>query len=157
MKAVLMRLADSPHGVFGHLYLYNDAGGRVEYWCSAEEDWLENQSNISCIPAGTYTCQRSVFHKHNTPTFEVAGVPGRSRILFHTGNTEEDSQGCILLGQDFGALAVRDEDDPLSPTRLKWAVVRSRSAFNEFMVALTGVTTFPLEVVWSKPGAWRAA
>jgi hypothetical protein len=29
---------------------------------------------------------------------EVAGVKGRTNILFHTGNKPKDSKGCILLG-----------------------------------------------------------
>lgn len=29
-------------------------------------------------------------------------VPGRSHILFHAGNTAEDTEGCILLGRGFG-------------------------------------------------------
>ena len=35
-------------------------------------------------------------------TFRVQNVPGRSGILFHVGNTAEDTEGCILLGLKLG-------------------------------------------------------
>lgn len=157
MKAILHRNADTEFGVFGRLSLYDDAGHKVASWCTAEDDWLDNQRSVSCIPPGTYLCRRTVFQKHSLPTFEITGVPGRSRILLHPGNTEEDVEGCVLLGMDFGATPVKDEDDPKHPVRLKWSVARSREAFAEFMGALTGIGEFPLEVQWAIPGSWRAA
>lgn len=157
MRAELVRNTDSEFGVFGHLHVYDDAGNRIAHWCTAEDDWLGNLPGVSCIPSGTYECRRTIYQKHGIPTFEITGVPNRSRILIHPGNTEEDTQGCVLLGMDFGANPVTDEDDPKGGTRLKWAVVRSKDAFAAFMAAMHNVNTFSLEVTWSKPGEWRAA
>lgn len=65
-----------------------------------ERPWLNDQTDVSCIPAGTYQCI-----PHNTPAkpdcWEITGVPGRSAILFHAGNTIADSEGCILVGTQF--------------------------------------------------------
>jgi hypothetical protein len=153
MNATLLRNADTAFGCFGYLRLDGVAGP----WCTAEDDWLNNKPNISSIPPGTYTCRRTIYYKHGIPTFEITGVPGRSRILFHPGNTEEDVEGCVLLGMDFGAMTVKDEDHATRRERIKWSVVRSKEAFAEFMAALKGVDSFTLTVKWSEPGAWRAA
>jgi len=63
-----------------------------------ERPWLDNLKAKSCIPAGTYYCE-----KVNSPKFgKVYGlkdVPDRSHILIHAGNTPKDSIGCILLGK----------------------------------------------------------
>lgn len=71
------------------------------------------------IPQGSYLCRR--FHGTKYPdTFEVV-VPGHTALLFHSGNTEYDTQGCILLGESVGYLkGVR-------------AVLTSGTAFCEFM------------------------
>lgn len=69
-----------------------------EYVCMAlEPPWLENRRNVSCIPCGTYPLKR---YKHRTrgDVWRVEGVPDRSGILIHPGNSVEDTRGCILPG-----------------------------------------------------------
>ena len=68
-----------------------------------ELPWLDNKQDISCIPLGTYTCKRTIDRKMHSGkvipvTYEVTGVPDRSGILFHRGNTTQDTRGCILVG-----------------------------------------------------------
>lgn len=155
MKAVLTRFADSPFGVFGYLDLIDELGKHVLRLCTLEDDWLDNQSEISCIPAATYTCKRDVWHKKKIVVFQITGVPGRDRILIHFGNTEEDVKGCVIVGLDFGALPVKDEDAAGEPVRTKWAVVQSQPAFAKWMAALDKVDSFELDIRWGKPGEWR--
>ena len=66
---------------------------------------LENPFRVggvdSCIPAGTYTCVPYSGTKYKN-VFLVKDVPGRSAILIHTGNTEKDTLGCILVGLSLG-------------------------------------------------------
>jgi hypothetical protein len=157
MRAVLLRFADSPFGCFGWLDVFDATDQRVGRFTTMEDDWLDNLPGVSAIPAGRYTCRRTIYHKHGIETYEITDVPGRSRILFHPGNSEEDVQGCVALGTDFGAVTVKDEDDPQAPPRLKWSVVRSRYAFEVFMAPLDGVQEFPIEVRWAQPGEWRIA
>ena len=99
-----------------------------------ELPWLDNARRVSCIPVGKYQLRRI-----NSPTFgqafEVADVPNRSEILIHPGNTVEDIQGCILVGEYFGFLP------PL------FAVRDSRRAFKRFMALMDGVAESTLEVV----------
>ena len=116
-----------------------------------EDDWLDNQRGISCIPDGKYKLVRTIYHKHGYETFEVTNVPGRSRILIHPGNTEEDSDGCILVGMRTGYLWVPDEDKPDHPLTRKRAVVESRAAFSLFMREMMGVDEDYLTIQWG-PG-----
>ena len=75
-----------------------------EYFCcTLENPWLNNEKNVSCIPAGNYYLE-----KVNSPKFgkvyEVKDVKDRTHILFHAGNIEPNTQGCILLGNMFGEI-----------------------------------------------------
>lgn len=55
------------------------------------------------IHNGVYRCIRSFFHRGGYPTFEIM-VPGHSRVLFHKGNVEDHSEGCIIVAESFGQL-----------------------------------------------------
>ena len=95
-----------------------------------ENPWLNNEPYISCIPSAIYECQRI-----NSPrfgnTFEVIDVPERTHILFHWGNYEKDTLGCILLGL----------------SRAPGMITSSRKAFGEFMKYTSHVDEFILEVI----------
>lgn len=85
------------------------------------------------IPSGMFTCVRGQHRlaSMNTPfiTFEIQ-VPNHTNILFHCGNTENDSEGCVLLG-----------------TRLdKNILLESRIAFNKFMFLMMDISEFQLLV-----------
>lgn len=58
------------------------------------------------VPPGIYKVQinYSVRFKRLLPL--VMGVPGRSGIRIHPGNTEDDTEGCILLGTGQTATSV---------------------------------------------------
>ena len=155
MRAELWRFGDTPFGVFGYLVLRDDGGEPIAAFATCEDDWRENALAVSCIPAGSYLCRRRQSPKFGN-TFRVEDVPGRSQILFHAGNTEEDTKGCILLGEAFGGLTVADEDTPTNRPTFKWAVSSSRSAFRRFLSETAGLQEFPLSIRWSAPGEWRA-
>src|SRR6185503_2528676 len=125
MVVRLLRLQQTVDGTFGEMRL--PLPWPILYTC--EDDWLSNQRGISCIPAGAYTLHRSTYIKHGIEVFEVTGVPGRRRILIHPGNTEEDTEGCILVGMRLGRLMVAKDEDTGMPKVIKQAVVDSRHAF----------------------------
>lgn len=56
-----------------------------------------------CVPEGTYT-----FELYASPTkgqvWITQDVPGRSDIEIHAGNDENDSLGCILVGDRYGTV-----------------------------------------------------
>ncbi len=153
MKALLLRHSDSPFGVFGYFLLFNDMGDRIAYWPTCEEDWRGNKRNVSSIPTGTYEAKRVQSPKFGD-TFEVTAVPNRAAILFHAGNTEESTEGCILLGKRYGMLAVKKDEDTGKQAANKWAVLDSKTAFQEFRSATAGLQQFPVTVDWSI-GTWR--
>jgi hypothetical protein len=90
------------------------------------------------VPVGKYVCQYGV-HELSVgppfPTYQVMSVPGHTGILIHKGNLpEEDSEGCILLGQQLGLLGGAE------------AVLQSALAFQSFMNLQDGVQEFNLTV-----------
>ena len=111
----LIRVSYAKYGTFGVLLDRN-----IPFCVTLERPWLENRRNVSCIPSGTYTCERTLSPKFGE-TFKVLNVPGRSHILFHKGNLSDDTHGCILVGEYFDAL------------RGKPAILASGKAFAEFM------------------------
>lgn len=59
---------------------------------------LDNQSNISCIPEGTYNF--NVRHSNSNKSFviELEDVLDRTYIQIHSGNYTKQILGCILVG-----------------------------------------------------------
>ena len=68
---------------------------------------LANAVGISCIPVGGYKCQRITSPKHGE-TIHVLDVPGRSEIILHSGNSQEDTRGCILVGMSYSGKKIMD-------------------------------------------------
>ena len=68
-----------------------------------ENPWLNNTPTISCIPAGKYIAKKYSSEKY-PDVWELKDVPNRSYILIHNGNLEKHTQGCILVGRDWGFL-----------------------------------------------------
>lgn len=100
MDLKLKRTAYRPDGIFG--VLEDEGGARIAV--TLEHAYISGPYSLclSKIPAGTYTCVRGQHQLHSGPiqTFEVTGVPHHSGILFHIGNYNTDSDGCILLGEE---------------------------------------------------------
>lgn len=62
-----------------------------------ENPWVNNETDVSCIPSGVYQCKyfNGQIYKRS---YHVRGVPGRSAILIHVGNYPSNTRGCILPG-----------------------------------------------------------
>lgn len=126
----LVRLETSKnYGTLGVLKI-----NKKVFCCTIEPPDNENERNISSIPTGQYICRR-----YNSPTFgetfQVIEVTGRSGILFHKGNTEGDTAGCIILGQSFEKLGSHER-----------AVINSGKTFEMFMSELSGYIEFNLTI-----------
>ena len=80
----------------GNLYLDG------EWLCDTLElPYLDNQRNISCIPAGQYKVRLRLPRESATRDYIhllVKDVKDRDYILIHIGNTAKDTSGCILVG-----------------------------------------------------------
>lgn len=74
--------------------------GKVQAY-ALELPWRGNRPLISAIPAGTYPGTLRYDHSDQW-RIELQGVPGRTSVQIHTGNSPDDSEGCILIGKDLG-------------------------------------------------------
>ena len=121
----LYRLEQTDQGSLGALVLDG------EYFCSflmpdAGGDKFQ-------IPSGQYKCRR--FHGQKwKDTFEIV-VPDHTALLFHSGNVEAHTEGCVLLGQYPGKL------------KGQRAVLNSGATFKEFMRRMKDVEEFDLHII----------
>ena len=125
----LVRLeSNTQYGTFGILKI-----NKRVFCVTLEPPDQDNKENISCIPSGQYQCIR-----HTSPTFKetflVTDVPDRSNILFHAGNTIENTKGCIILAQYY---------DKLKGNR---AVLNSGNTFKSFMHLMKNYPGFHLTI-----------
>ena len=94
MNTRIVRLEKSLDGALGVLLLDS------KIFCNTLQPDPEDSKYH--IPAGEYLCKR--FHGIKwTNTFEII-VPEHTAVLFHAGNTEADTKGCIILGSSVGKL-----------------------------------------------------
>lgn len=135
MDLILVRKQYRSDGIFGQL---SDVAG--EFVCETLEHAYPAQDQdrlFPKIPAGTFDCVRSLHELHSGDpfiTFEITGVPGHSGLLFHWGNFNKDSSGCILLGS-----LMADEGG-------HQMILHSRETFHRFMEAQKGARSFTLTV-----------
>lgn len=125
----LRRVISGDFATYGNLIT-----GDHPFALTLEDPWNDNAVGESCIPAGTYTCQR-VISPHFGETFEVTHVPGRTHILFHKGNLPENTKGCILVAERF---------DPVGGYP---GIAESQAGFDEFLKLTKDVNEFTLEVI----------
>ena len=85
------------------------------------------------IGNGVYRCKRDRYNKGGYETFEII-VPGHDRVLFHRGNTEQDSKACVLIAESFAQF----EGSP--------GIADSKGGFAEFMKLAEGLDEFDLTV-----------
>jgi hypothetical protein len=104
---VLERQETGDEGTFGCVTL--PSGVTL---ATAELPWRDNLDNVSCVPAGKYTC-RVWKSPSKGRVYRVYGAePARDFILIHVGNwagdvskgLRADAKGCILVGRGFGRL-----------------------------------------------------
>lgn len=130
VNLILIRVTRTEHGVFGVLLRR-----QTPFAVTLEPEDKNNERGISCIPAGVYYCE-----PYNSPkfgwTYQVKNVPNRDYILFHAGNTEDDTEGCILIGESFGEL------------HKKTAILDSQKGFREFL-DYAGGGRITLTIVWA--------
>ena len=109
MKLEVIRFnkgVDSTNGI-----LFDITDGKRKFLCYTleDEDRDKKVQGETCIPEGEYRLGiRNVggFHEKYSKRFadihvgmlHVLNVPGFSYILIHCGNTDEDTSGCLLVG-----------------------------------------------------------
>lgn len=111
-------------GVFGELYNQNN-----DLICYT----LEHSYNLKPkVPSGVYKINYEYSPKFGCLLWELKGVPNCTEIKFHAGNTQEDSDGCILVG--------------LGVNLNNFSLVSSRDAVKKLRNALINFNKYTLEV-----------
>lgn len=73
----------------------------VLYSCKTLElPWKDNEKKVSCIKDGKYKVTKHISPKFGL-CFKVHGTIDRSEILIHSGNYKRQTEGCILVGENF--------------------------------------------------------
>jgi len=124
-RACIVRLEESSQGAIGALLVDGKVLG-----LTLEPDSKDPEKPQ--IPMGIYTCTR--FHGAKfKDTFEIL-IHGHTAVLFHPGNTEEDTTMCVLMGSKVGYL------------KGDRAVLNSGATFRAFMEHFKDVDEFVLAV-----------
>jgi hypothetical protein len=132
MDLILTRTSYEQDGIFSELT--QEDGTLIAYTLEHSYD------NEPKIPNGSFVCVRGQ-HRLNGmtedfTTFEITGVEGHSNLLFHWGNYNKDSEGCVLLGEKI----VHDSNESNS------MITNSRATFAKFMELQEGIDSFLLTV-----------
>lgn len=107
-----------------------------EFFCSTIEDKYRDLSKEkkvygeTCIPFGTYKVIINMSPKYKRLMPRLLDVPHFDGILIHYGNTEQDSAGCLLVGQRSGQ-----------------KVINSRDTFNRLFARLEKYSNIKIEIV----------
>lgn len=116
MRLLLQRVEAQADRTFGRL---TDNAARIAF--DSLEDTLRSGPKVkgrTAIPPGRYQVVVTFSPRFGRKLPLLIGVPGFEGVRIHPGNTEEDTEGCILLGTRVG--------DRLRDSRIAHAVVNAR-------------------------------
>lgn len=135
MDLILTRKDFVQDGVFGELA--GADGGLIAV--TLEHAYLQSDGSFKPkLKAGRYQCRLGPHRLKPTAdlfdTFEIENVPGHFGILFHAGNFNADSDGCVLLGEKIVVTAGQR------------MITNSRATFKKFIALQNGAQTFELDV-----------
>lgn len=127
MYLTLRRIKFHADGIFGQLlYDNNIIAITLEHAYRCFSDWIPK------IPIGNYPCVRGMHRLENMTedfeTFEIKNISNCTGILFHIGNYNRDSHGCVLLGKAIDGNMITN----------------SKETFENFMDMLKGINQFEL-------------
>ena len=129
MELTLARFEFNPNETLSALYKGH------EFLCIALEDAIRKEkiNGKTAIPAGRYRVDFTHSGRFNRELPILCDVPHFYGIRIHPGNTEENTEGCLLPGVD--RLMVNGH----------WQVYRSREAMETFVLPLF---KNPQENIW---------
>ena len=113
MNIVLIRDQFTEKSTIGKLYIDN------LYYCHTLEDVVRDEKikHEPAIPYGKYEVVISWSNRFKRQMPLLINVPNFEGVRIHSGNTDKDTSGCILLGE----------------TRSKDFIGQSRLAYNRFL------------------------
>lgn len=111
MKLYLKRIHKTEHSTIGELYI----DGKFQCYTLEDVEREVKIKNETAIPKGTYKIVITYSNRFKKQLPLLLNVPNFEGIRIHSGNTNHDTEGCILIGQ----------------TRSNDFIGSSRNAFNE--------------------------
>ena len=109
MKLIVLRFSSEADSTHGLLFEHTEVG--IKFLCYTLEDERRalKVRGETRVPAGTYKIElrkEGGFHERYTKKYpgihrgmlHVTDVPNFEYILIHTGNTDEHTAGCLLVG-----------------------------------------------------------
>lgn len=110
----------------GNILVFNKHHNLVYNKHVLERGWRNNQRNISCIPAGTYTIKLEWSPKFQRDLWEIYGVQNRSECKIHAANFWPELNGCLAPGESRFNIGRDAEQD----------MINSGNALEEFHEAM---------------------
>lgn len=102
MKLIVRRKHFKENYTIGKLYIEYNKNADPEYFCDTLEDKvrLDGQKiyGKTAIPAGSYKLLMTFSPKFNRIMPLIHNVPGYAGVRIHAGNTDKDTEGCLLVG-----------------------------------------------------------
>lgn len=126
MKVEVTRNSDDGVETLGKLVVLNDSDAVVFSCDTLELPDKDNASQVSCIPKGTYICEKVGVSHIPYPHISITNVANREGICIHCGNFHTDVLGCIITGSAYSDINGDGEPD----------LVNSKDTFNKLMAIL---------------------
>jgi len=109
MKLKVLRFSSQPDSTHGLLFEHTEVGKKFLCYTLEDERRALKIRGETRVPAGTYKIElrkEGGFHERYTKKYpgihrgmlHVTDVPNFEYILIHTGNTDEHTAGCLLVG-----------------------------------------------------------
>lgn len=97
MRIRIIRMIKEEKRTIGALFI-ND-----KFICYTLEDAVRKEkiNGKTAIPEGVYEVRFIYSNRFKKIMPYILGIENYSGVLFHAGNTEEDTEGCILLGTNY--------------------------------------------------------
>lgn len=151
MELTLKRTFKGPEYTIGHLYIngifvcdtiedvyrgtteempFTSTGNGEGYWKDEKGNKIQKIYGKTAIPSGTYTINITYSQKFKKRLALLLNVKGYEGIRIHSGNTQEDSLGCIIVGEN----------------KVKGKVINSRATLTKLMGKLEEATEFGEEI-----------
>lgn len=108
MKLQLKRLYPKPDYTIGKLYIdgvyfcdtIEDTDRKLYQTMPITEIKAKKKQDITAIPYGEYKIVLSMSPRFRKVLPEILNVPGFTGVRIHSGNTQYDSSGCLILGKN---------------------------------------------------------
>ena len=98
MNIIIKRIFKGPDYTIGRLSIDG------KYFCDTLEDTVRPAGvkipGRTAIPAGKYKIKLTESLRFGRLMPRLENVPGFTGVLIHSGNTAEDTEGCILVGKN---------------------------------------------------------